>query len=273
MTSIAQTAPTSEPSPVQKAPVETPFQLSKSGKLLARDVTDYTIRNFIPSVALAYAAGQLFGDGRSLAMMAALYSGAVSPLVNRLVNPVEQRFSNFAMQTALGTAASMGLGLTNSIPKALLAPYSGIATFAFAKVITMIPDTCSNIADIVSKKFNIETSEDTTTTHGQVLSLSDENFEESISQGLTLVDFYANWCMPCKILAPAVEKLAGELEGRVKVAKLNIDQAPNASEKYKVEMLPTLVMFKDGQEISRLVGLASSEKIRALIPEDSTSSN
>jgi len=86
--------------------------------------------------------------------------------------------------------------------------------------------------------------------------LTDENFAASVRSGLTLVDFYADWCMPCKMLAPTIASIAKDYEGKVTVGKLNIDQAQNVASKYRVMSIPTVILFKDGQPVDQKVGLS-----------------
>lgn len=101
--------------------------------------------------------------------------------------------------------------------------------------------------------------------------LTDENFEQEVlnAQGPVLVDFWATWCGPCRMLAPVVEELAKEYEGRVKVCKLDVDQGMNASAKYRISTVPTLIFFKNGEVVSQAVGLQSkavlTEKLNALL--------
>ncbi len=73
-------------------------------------------------------------------------------------------------------------------------------------------------------------------------------------QGLTLVDFWASWCGPCRMVAPVVEELAQDYEGKVSVGKLNIDEQPEAAMTFRVMSIPTLILFKDGVEQERIVG-------------------
>ena len=79
-----------------------------------------------------------------------------------------------------------------------------------------------------------------------------------------MVDFTATWCGPCKKIAPIVDDLAGQYAGKVKVGKLDIDANPNTPVKYRVRGVPTLILFKDGKEASRLVGAVPKKRIEAL---------
>lgn len=84
--------------------------------------------------------------------------------------------------------------------------------------------------------------------------LTDSNFEAETAQGFTLVDFWAPWCGPCRIIAPVIEELAGQYEGKVKVGKMNVDDNPEVSGKFRVMSIPTLILFKDGEPVEGMVG-------------------
>ena len=100
-----------------------------------------------------------------------------------------------------------------------------------------------------------------------MLEITQENFEKEVlkSDRPVLVDFWAPWCMPCKIIAPAVEKLAEELKGKVKVFKANVDESPEVATQLSVMNIPTLILFKEGVEVSRMIGVNSKESIEAKI--------
>ena len=90
------------------------------------------------------------------------------------------------------------------------------------------------------------------------------DFEKEVLQSdkPVLVDFFADWCGPCKMMAPVVEQLAEELEGKAKVGKLNIDENMDIAEKYRVMNIPTFLIFKDGQEKERIVGAVSKNELK-----------
>ncbi len=101
---------------------------------------------------------------------------------------------------------------------------------------------------------NKPTSPTTPQANGGVLHLKEGNFDQTISQGVTLVDFFAVWCGPCKMMAPAIEQLAQEFAGRAKVAKVDVDKAISLAMRYQVRGVPTFIIFKDGQPIQQIVG-------------------
>ena len=104
-----------------------------------------------------------------------------------------------------------------------------------------------------------------------MLEVTQENFEKEVvkSDKPVLVDFWAPWCMPCKIIAPAVEAIADEMKSDIKVMKLNVDEAPDVATELSIMNIPTLVIFKEGREAARIIGVNSKEaienKIRSII--------
>lgn len=97
--------------------------------------------------------------------------------------------------------------------------------------------------------------------------VNDSNFETEVlkSELPVLVDFFADWCGPCKRVAPVVEQLAGELKGRAKVVKLNVEEAPETSEKYGVMSIPTFIVFKNGAAVNQHIGELSKDGLTGLI--------
>ncbi len=95
--------------------------------------------------------------------------------------------------------------------------------------------------------------------------LTDEDFQETISKGVTLVDFYATWCGPCRMIAPIIEELTEQVTGKATIAKLDIDQAQKTTATLQITSVPTLILFKDGQEVKRVVGVKDKEYLLNLI--------
>jgi thioredoxin len=92
--------------------------------------------------------------------------------------------------------------------------------------------------------------------------VTDANFEETIKKNkLVLVDFWANWCGPCRALAPTIVELTKDYSGKILVGKLDVDENPSTAEKFQVFSIPTMIIFKDGLEEERLVGLCPKNKI------------
>ena len=90
----------------------------------------------------------------------------------------------------------------------------------------------------------------------EIASLSDATFDETVQSAseAVIVDFWAEWCGPCKMISPILEEIASEHQGKVKVVKLNVDDNPDVTRRYDVMSIPTLLVFKDGQAKKRLVG-------------------
>ena len=85
--------------------------------------------------------------------------------------------------------------------------------------------------------------------------LTDKNFNQQIKKGVTLVDFWAAWCGPCKMMAPILNDLSEELDGSTSIGKLNVEKYQSVSATYQVRGIPTMILFKDGKEINRFVGV------------------
>lgn len=97
------------------------------------------------------------------------------------------------------------------------------------------------------------------------INLTNKNFEEEVKEGMVLVDFFATWCGPCKMLAPVLSKIAEEYKDKIKVGKVNVDDENELAVKYQIASIPTLILFKDGKAVKSLVGLNSKAEIENMI--------
>ena len=105
-----------------------------------------------------------------------------------------------------------------------------------------------------------------------VQTFTDGNFDEAVlkSGGPVLVDFWAEWCGPCKRIAPTIDALATEYDGKVRIGKLNVDENPDVVVKYQVRGIPTLLLFKGGQVVESVVGLAHKDDLKKVIDKHLT---
>jgi thioredoxin 1 len=106
----------------------------------------------------------------------------------------------------------------------------------------------------------------------KVVTITDAEFESSVLQSdkPVILDFWAEWCQPCKMLSPTVEAIADEYEEKIKVGKLNVDDNPNIATKYGIRGIPTLLFFKGGEVVQQMVGVKSKTEIKKVIDENLT---
>ncbi len=100
-----------------------------------------------------------------------------------------------------------------------------------------------------------------------VLHLTKENFDQTVAQGVTLVDFFAQWCGPCKMLAPVIDRLGEKFHGKATVAKIDIDDQMDLASQFGVMTIPTVLVFKDGKVVSQIVGMQSEAKLTKMVEE------
>lgn len=100
---------------------------------------------------------------------------------------------------------------------------------------------------------------------GLIKHFTDDSFDKEISKGVTLVDFHANWCGPCRMLAPVLEQVAKEIKGKASVGKIDIDHEQKTAAHFQITSVPTMILFKDGKEVNRLVGLRNAEAVKDFI--------
>ncbi|MBV6493142.1 MAG: Thioredoxin [Turneriella sp.] len=100
---------------------------------------------------------------------------------------------------------------------------------------------------------------------GLVQEISDQNFSDKIASGLVMVDFWAPWCGPCRMVAPVLEDLQKEMSGKVSIVKMNVDENPETAMKFGITSIPTLMVFKNGEVVDRAVGAAPKEHYKNIL--------
>ena len=128
-----------------------------------------------------------------------------------------------------------------------------------AIVVSIVTINISNSSNIAS--------EENKTTIGKTIILTDQTFEQTIKTGVTLVDFWAVWCGPCKMQGPIIDKVAEEIGAKAKICKLDTDKNPVISSKYNVTMIPTILIFKNGKLLQKYVGVQQKEALVAKVKE------
>jgi len=98
-----------------------------------------------------------------------------------------------------------------------------------------------------------------------IINGTDQSFAENIEKGLVLVDFWAPWCGPCKMIAPVLEELSGEIEGKANIVKVDVDNNQETAGKYGIMSIPTLILFKDGEIVEKVAGFQPKEALAQLI--------
>jgi len=109
--------------------------------------------------------------------------------------------------------------------------------------------------------------------HKDILTLSDKNFQQQTKGKIVLVDFWAAWCAPCRMMAPVLNDVADDLTGNQRVGKINIEQQKSLANQFKVRSIPTLILFSNGKEVKRFVGIKQKEFLIREIQDVSNESN
>lgn len=95
--------------------------------------------------------------------------------------------------------------------------------------------------------------------HSNIITLTDKNFDHQLKNKVVLVDFWASWCAPCKMMAPVLNDVAEELTGNANVGKVNVEEYQVLAQKYQIRNIPTMILFKNGKEVNRFVGVKNKE--------------
>lgn len=98
-----------------------------------------------------------------------------------------------------------------------------------------------------------------------IIVLDKEGFDAAISEGVILVDFWATWCNPCRMIAPILEQLAEEYQGKVRIGKVDVDQQPELAERFTVMSIPTLILFKDGAPVDKVIGVTPKASLSKML--------
>ncbi|PTJ11576.1 thioredoxin [Staphylococcus simulans] len=98
-----------------------------------------------------------------------------------------------------------------------------------------------------------------------LIKVTDSDFNEQVQNGVKLVDFWATWCGPCKMIAPVLEELAQDFDGKADILKLDVDENPNTAAKFEVMSIPTLIVFKDGEPVDKVVGFQPKENLAEVL--------
>ena len=103
------------------------------------------------------------------------------------------------------------------------------------------------------------------TTDSLIVHITDETFDDTTKNGIVLLDFYADWCGPCRMLTPVLEEIAEDLQGKVTIAKLDIDTQTKTASKFEVSSVPTMIIFNGGKEVERIIGLRDAETLKEIL--------
>ena len=100
-----------------------------------------------------------------------------------------------------------------------------------------------------------------------VAHITDADFQTTVAEGVTLVDFWAPWCGPCRMIAPILDELAGELKDKARIVKINVDENPLVAGQFGVMSIPTLLLFKDGKKVDQKIGGQAKPQLKAFIEQ------
>ncbi len=98
--------------------------------------------------------------------------------------------------------------------------------------------------------------------HGMTIHITNKDFETQIAEGLTFIDFWAEWCGPCRMLGPVIDELSTEFEGKIKVAKVNIDENPEIAQEFGIMSIPTMILFENGKPVEQIQGFQPKKALQ-----------
>ena len=134
-----------------------------------------------------------------------------------------------------------------------------VVFFFFATLLVSINAGCTGKAS--NNGNNTTTTDETSAAKTAVLTLDAQSFDARISTGVTLVDFWATWCRPCRMQGPVIEEVSKDMAGKVTVGKLDIDDNPDIAARYGVESIPNMIIFKDGKVVGQFIGLTEKDEL------------
>ncbi len=147
----------------------------------------------------------------------------------------------------------------------------GLVIFASLSTLSNISCTGQASNNEENKKASFNKNAPLTENDGAVVAITESTFDEKIKSGLVIVDFFATWCKPCKMESPIIEETGKELAGKSSVYKLDIDKNPSIANRYNVQSIPTIIIFKEGKAVGQFVGLTQKEDILSEVEKFSKS--
>jgi thioredoxin 1 len=144
-----------------------------------------------------------------------------------------------------------------------------IVKIFFLSIIIAVVSSCNGKSSSENEKPVVTeekaTTEKTVEATESPMALNSKTFDETIGSGVVLIDFWATWCKPCRTQAPVIEEIQKEMVSKIKVGKVDIDKCPDIADRYGIQSIPTMIIFKDGKPAEQFVGITAKEKIKEAI--------